>query len=68
MTESVWESWEAVYEALSADKPGLFGAVTARAEAQTMRFALLYAVLDRSRTIDRAHIEAALALWDYASA
>ena len=61
-------TWEAVYEALSEGKPGLFGAVTNRAEAQTVRLALVYAVMDRSRTIEGEHIEAALALWDYAEA
>jgi hypothetical protein len=58
--------WTEVYEELSEGKPGLFGAVTSRAEAQTLRLAVLYAVLDRSRTIDLPHLEAALALWKYA--
>lgn len=66
--ESARKEWEAVYEDLSEGKPGLFGAVTGRAEAQTVRLALVYAVMDRSRTIEREHIEAALALWDYAEA
>ena len=60
--------WTEVYEGLSEGKPGLFGAATSRAEAQTLRLAALYAVLDHSRTIDRAHLEAALALWRYAEA
>lgn len=66
--------WEDVYPTLSQGKPGLLGAVTARSEAQTMRLAMLYAVLDGSATntstltgrISRAHLEAALALWSYA--
>lgn len=61
-------TWEAVYEALSEGKPGLFGAVTNRAEAQAVRLALIYAVMDQSKTIEGEHIEAALALWDYAEA
>jgi hypothetical protein len=43
----------------------LFGAIVARAEAQTIRLALLYALLDRSTQIDSHHLDAALALWRY---
>ncbi|CAN5439702.1 hypothetical protein BH20ACT10_BH20ACT10_25530 [soil metagenome] len=69
--EVVWgdssrELWTEVYEELSEGKPGLFGAVTSRGEAQTLRLAVLYAVLDRSRTIDEPHLKAALAVWSYA--
>jgi hypothetical protein len=39
-----------------------------RAEAQVMRLACLYAVLDLSARIRREHLQAALALWDYAEA
>ena len=39
---------------------------TSRAEAQTMRLATLYAVLDRSATICEPHLKAALAVWRYA--
>jgi hypothetical protein len=55
----------AVYPELSADKPGLAGAVTGRAEAQTVRLATLYALLDRSELIRGEHIRAALAAWQY---
>lgn len=41
------------------------GAATARAEAHTVRLALLYALLDCSPTIVLAHLEAALAVWAY---
>lgn len=58
--------WEAVYEELSEGKPGLLGAATSRAEAQTLRLAALYAVLDLSSTIEIEHLEAGLALWRYA--
>jgi DNA replicative helicase MCM subunit Mcm2 (Cdc46/Mcm family) len=66
--ESARELWVEVYGGLSEGKPGLFGAATSRAEAQTVRLASLYATLDRSRTIERSHLEAALALWRYAEA
>ncbi|MBI2060382.1 MAG: DUF3987 domain-containing protein [Nitrospirae bacterium] len=60
--------WAEVYPTLSADRPGLFGAICARAEAHVLRLPCLYAVLDGSGIIRRPHLEAALAVWDYAEA
>lgn len=60
------EVWHAVYEKLSADTPGLLGAVTSRAEAQVTRLSLLYALLDCSARVREEHLMAALALWQYA--
>jgi hypothetical protein len=57
--------WRTVYSALSAEQPGLLGAATARAEAQTVRLALLYALLDGRDEIDEPHLRAALAVWEY---
>ncbi len=57
--------WRDVYEALSDGRPGLFGAVTARAEAQVMRLACIYALLDRTTVIRREHLRAGLAVWGY---
>ena len=57
--------WRDVYPALSEGKPGMLGAVTSRAEAQTMRLACLYALLDKSAVIRREHLRAALAVWTY---
>lgn len=62
------ELWKNVYPELSEGRPGLLGAVTSRAEAQTMRLALIYALLDASPVIGVAHLEAALALWAYCDA
>ena len=45
------EPWAVVYEELSEGKPGLFGSVTARAEAQVLRLSVLYAVMDGSDAI-----------------
>jgi len=58
--------WEKVYEELSEGEPGMVGAAISRAEAQTLRLAALYAVLDHSHTIESQHIWAALMLWQYA--
>lgn len=60
--------WREVYGELSEGRPGMIGAITSRAEAQVMRLALLYALLDRAEAIGRVHIEAALAFWRYAEA
>jgi hypothetical protein len=60
--------WIEVYGKLSEGKPGLFGAATSRAEAQVLRLAALYAVMDRQPAIQSVHLEAALALWRYAEA
>ena len=43
----------------------MFGAATGRAEAHTIRLALIYALLDSSAQIARPHLDAALALWRY---
>ena len=60
--------WAEVYPDLSSGKPGLIGAVISRSEAQVMRLACLYAVLDQSVVITTDHLLAALALWDYCEA
>jgi hypothetical protein len=60
--------WRNVYGELSEGKPGLCGAMLGRADAQVVRLALIYALMDRSSEIRRAHLEAALALWEYAEA
>jgi Protein of unknown function (DUF3987) len=65
MTDAARSKWAAVYPELSAAKPGLLGAVIARAEAQTVRLALIYALLDGADMIDLPHLEAALAVWEY---
>ena len=60
------QHWAKVYTDLSEGQPGLFGAVTSRAEAQVMRLALIYALLDQSPTIRIDHLRAARCLWTYA--
>lgn len=59
------DEWATVYPTLSEGRPGLLGAVTARAEAQTIRLAMLYALLDGSPAIRLEHLRAALAAWRY---
>ncbi|MBI4574268.1 MAG: DUF3987 domain-containing protein [candidate division NC10 bacterium] len=57
--------WRQVYRPLSEGRPGLVGAILGRAEAQTMRLACVYALLDGSFVIRKPHLLAALGLWDY---
>jgi hypothetical protein len=57
--------WEEIYHDLSEAKPGMLGSVLGRGEAQVMRLALIYALLDRSTWIQRPHLEAATAFWRY---
>jgi hypothetical protein len=72
MTEDARQEWAAVYEDLSADQPGLLGAITARGEAQVIRLALIYALLDCSAQggvqISVKHLDAAIAVWEYCEA
>jgi hypothetical protein len=60
------EVWKAVYPELSRDDvPGLFGALTARAEAHVLRLSMAYALLDQSIDIRSEHLQAALAVWEF---
>jgi hypothetical protein len=68
MAEAAREAWRGVYSALSKEQAGLLGAIIARAEAQVIRLALIYALLDQRTEIDVAHLQAALAVWEYCEA
>jgi len=58
--------WRSVYPRLSHGEPGLIGAVLGRAEVHVLRLSLIYAVLDGSAVIQFPHLQAALAVWEYA--
>lgn len=60
--------WRQTYPELSAARPGLVGALLARAEAHVLRLAAVYAILDGQGMIDAPHLDAALAVWAYAEA
>ena len=68
MTAAARTIWADCYADLSEGHGGLHGAVTARAEAQTIRIALIYCLLDGAAEIDTSHLMAALAVWQYADA
>ena len=62
------ELWYHAYTTqLASTPPGIAGALLARAEAHAIRLALLYALADGERQINPEHLQAALALWDYAA-
>ena len=60
--------WAEIYPDLSEGKPGMLGALIARAEAHVLRLSELYALLDQSPEITPDPLLAALALWDYCAA
>ena len=66
MTNTAMNHYADVYAELTTDHPGLLGAATSRAEAQTLRLAMIYAQLDGAERIELSHLESALALWRYA--
>jgi hypothetical protein len=61
--------WADLYQELADnDLPGLYGALTARAEAQVLRLSMAYALLDGTATITVQHVQSAWAAWQYADA
>lgn len=60
------QAWADTYQQLADPQPGIAGAISARAEAHTIRLALLYALLDNTGEIQPVHLSAALAVWNYA--
>jgi hypothetical protein len=64
-TEEARKLYEALYGDLTEDRTGLYVFVTSRAEAQVIRLALTYALLDSSPAITSDHLTAAIAVWDY---
>ncbi len=58
-------AWTEHYPKISQDAGGVFGTVTARAEAHVMRLALVYTLLDGQNTVSLRHFQAALSLWQY---
>lgn len=66
MSSATKRAWcNQYYAELTRDNPGLVGCVINRGEAQVVRLALIYCLLDGMTTISLDHLEAAVALWRY---
>ena len=62
------ELWHYAYQQLATvPAAGIAAALCARSEAHVIRLALLYALADGERKINSEHLQAALALHDYAA-
>ncbi len=69
LSDEARRAWaDRFYAELGREKSGFCGIITNRAEAQTLRLAMAYSLLDRSVQISLAHLEAGLALWRYCEA
>jgi hypothetical protein len=66
MSAGARTKWGIIYPEISKEHSGLAGSIINRAEAQTLRLALIYALLDGRNQIEERHLDAALALWRYA--
>ena len=64
-SDAAGQTWDALYETLSAEHVGMFGQATQRAEAYVLRLCVLYAVLDKAMIVTTEHLRAALAVWRY---
>jgi hypothetical protein len=68
LSTSALDVWRPIYRDLSEGNPGLFGAVTGRAEAQVRRVALTYSLILGEDETSVTSLNAALALWRYSEA
>jgi DNA-binding transcriptional ArsR family regulator len=57
--------WAETYPVLVRRRGGVFASVTARAESQVMRVAMIYALLDGVSEIRVEHLRAGMAVWAY---
>ena len=62
----IWS--EKYYRKTTQHHPGLVGCVINRSEAQVLRLAMIYCLLDGGRVIRLPHLESALAFWNYCQA
>jgi bifunctional DNA primase/polymerase-like protein/primase-like protein/uncharacterized protein DUF3987 len=65
MNAKAHDLWKRMYHDLSSERLGMLGSICGRAEAQTLRLALIYALLDGKDEIEPVHLQAALAVWRY---
>ncbi len=70
LSEEVKKDWgETIYPMLTREQgTSLTACILARSEAQVLKLALFYAIMDKSNYILLEHLAAALAIWQYAEA
>jgi hypothetical protein len=64
------DKWAQIYHEISkqsANKHGYAGAIIARAKPTILRLSMTYSALDRTSLIEPKHLDAASALWNYAT-
>jgi Protein of unknown function (DUF3987) len=61
------ERWKGLYRDFCNVPPGRLGVFFVRAAPMVMRLASLFALADRSRVVQLAHLEAALAIWEHSA-
>lgn len=59
-------NYREIYASLTRERPGLLGVLTARAAPIILRLSMIYALLDQSGEIQPKHLNAAIAVWQYA--
>jgi hypothetical protein len=65
-TECGKKAWKAFYtECRKTKRASVLGLIVNRAEAHVLRLAMIYAALDGTTLIDKYHMAAAVAVWDY---
>lgn len=57
--------WAENYSDLTRERTGLIGDITGRGAPHVLRLAMIYALLDKSRAIKPAHLDAAFEVWRY---
>jgi hypothetical protein len=68
MTKQAAADYRPIYSGLLKRPPGLLTTTIKRGPVLIIRLALIYALLDQRREIDREHLKAAVAIWNYAEA
>jgi Protein of unknown function (DUF3987) len=69
LSEAALKRWDVFYESYEAQElPPLLHAATRRGPQYVLRIALIHALLDEAAEIGIAHLEAAIAFWEYAFA
>jgi hypothetical protein len=65
MSPEAANAWRQIYRELSGDRPSLLGSLTARAEAQVVRLAMIYALFAGRPQIELDHLIAAVAVEEF---